>query len=183
MLRTPLDTLFVAFFLTKSSKILIIYDIINMNGDDIMNENITLKQALESIEKYAINSHHPSEPSASYREDPSAIAYFSQFNPTPLPSSVITKVPEEFLNIYGKEKGTKEWRKFAKLYYDLVLKKDTRVLIVELMRSLLVLWDEERKYMYKGKDEKDYASFEAVRSADEFYTQHENPTLENGRSR
>ena len=28
-----------------------------MNGDDIMNEKITLEQALESIENYAINSH------------------------------------------------------------------------------------------------------------------------------
>lgn len=148
-----------------------------------MNEKITLEQALESIENYAINSHHPSEPSASYREDPSAIAYFSQFNPTPLPSSVIAKVPEEFLKIYGKEKGTLEWEKFAKLYHNLVLRQDTRVLIVKLMRSLLVLWDEERKFMFKGKDGKDYTSFEEVRSVDEFYTQQENPTIEQGRSR
>ena len=78
---------------------------------------------------------------------------------------------------------SKPWEKFAKLYHNLVLRQDTRVLIVKLMRSLLVLWDEERKFMFKGKDGKDYTSFEEVRSVDEFYTQQENPTIEQGRSR
>ena len=35
----------------------------------------------------------------------------------------------------------------------------------------------------KGKDGKDYTSFEQVRSVNEFYTQQENPTIEQGRSR
>ena len=45
------------------------------------------------------------------------------------------------------------------------------------------MWDEERKFMYKGKDGKDYTSFEEVKSVDEFYTQQENPLIEKGRSR
>ena len=51
------------------------------------------------------------------------------------------------------------------------------------MRDILAMWDEERKFMYKGKDGKDYTSFEEVKSVDEFYTQQENPLIEKGRSR
>ena len=51
------------------------------------------------------------------------------------------------------------------------------------MRDILEMWDEERKFMYKGKDGKDYTSFEQVSSVDELYVQQENPTIEQGRSR
>ena len=55
--------------------------------------------------------------------------------------------------------------------------------VAKLMRDILAMWDEERKFMYKGKDGKDYTSFEEVKSVDEFYTQQENPLIEKGRSR
>lgn len=51
------------------------------------------------------------------------------------------------------------------------------------MRDILEMWDEERKYMYKGKDGNYYTSFEEVRSVDEFYTKEQNPPIDNSKIR
>ena len=143
-----------------------------------MNENITFEQALENIQNYAINI----APSiARFREDPAVIAQLSDFHP--LLSSVFNKVPVELLEVYGEKRGKLEWQKLAKLYFQLVVLKETRAEVVRLMRALLTFRDEERKLMYKGKDGEDYISFEQVRSANEFYAQQENSKIEKGRSR
>ena len=51
---------------------------------------------------------------------------------------------------------------------------------------LLRLYDELMKRLTQAEiylTQKDYTSFEQVRSVNEFYTQQENPTIEQGRSR
>ena len=150
-----------------------------MNGDDIMKENIDLGAAIEKIQNYAINSFHPSYVRAD--SNPADVAKYSDF--AELPHDIIGQVPDVILKVYGEKKGALEWRKIATAIFKLTVVYDASVEVTRLMRALLAVWDEERKFMFKGKDGKDYTSFEDVRSADEFYTQHENPTIENGRSR
>lgn len=149
-----------------------------MNGDDIMNESISLEQAIENIQNYAIKSVYPTAGAFS-----GSVDITKHPEAYPLSPRILSQVPDDILKIYGAERGAKKWKQLATSIFRITLLADVRVEVAKLMRDILEMWDEERKFMYKGKDGKDYTSFEAVRSADEFYTQHENPTIENGRSR
>lgn len=143
-----------------------------------MKENIDLATAFEMIQAYAIKSVYPTvgafSDSVDITKHPEAYS---------LPSRILTQIPDEILKLYGEEKGARKWKELATSFFRLTLVADVRVEIVKLMRDILEMWDEERKFMYKGKDGKDYTSFEQVRYVDEFYAQHENPTIEKGRSR
>ena len=144
-----------------------------------MKENIDLGAAIEKIQNYAINSFQPSYVRADSK--PADVAKYSDF--IELPHGIIDQVPDVILKVYGEEKGALEWKKIATAVFKLTVVSDVRVEVAILMRALLAVWDEERKFMFKGKDGKDYTSFEQVRSVNEFYTQQENPTIEQGRSR
>ena len=147
-----------------------------------MNEKIDLKTAFELIQNYAINSFNPS---ASYgfelSQGPDGIAKYSNFDA--LPSSIFNKIPEAFLLVYDEKTAASKWKSIAEAYFMLVVNKDTRVQVTRLMRALLEFWDLERKFMYKGKDGKDYTSFKEAELVNEFYSQQENPTIDKGRSR
>ena len=90
-----------------------------------------------------------------------------------------------------EEKGKSKIRQKDGTYVEMGLKTadfqsvDEILSVPGCMCNLMpaAMWDEERKFMYKGKDGKDYTSFEEVKSVDEFYTQQENPLIEKGRSR
>ena len=144
-----------------------------------MRENIDLLTAMKKIENYAINSFKPNYVTAN--TSPGNVAQYSDF--IELPQYIINQVPNEILELYGEEKGTLEWKEIATSFFKLVVICDTRVEVNRLMRALLAVLDEERKFMYKGKDGKDYTSSEQVKSVNEFYTQQENPTQKNGRGR
>ena len=143
-----------------------------------LKENIDLATAFEMIQNYAIKSVYPTVGAFSGSVDitihPEAYS---------LPSSIINHIPDEILRLYGEEKGARKWKELATSFFRLTLVSDVRVEVAKLMRDILEMWDEERKFMFKGKDGKDYTSFEQVRSVDEFYAQQENPTIEQGRSR
>lgn len=143
-----------------------------------MKENIDLATAFEMIQNYAIKSVYPTvgafSGSVDITKHPEAYS---------LPPSILTQIPDEILKLYGEEKGARKWKELATSFFRLTLVADVRVEVAKLMRDILEMWDEERKFMYKGKDGKDYTSFEQVRSVDEFYAQQENPTIEQGRSR
>lgn len=143
-----------------------------------MKDNIDLATAFEMIEKYAIKSVYPTvgtfSDSVDITKHPEAY---------PLPPRILAQIPDEILKLYGEVKGAIKWKEIATSFFRLTLVADTRVEVAKLMRDILEMWDEERKFMYKGKDGKDYTSFEQVRSVDEFYAQQENPTIEQGRSR
>ena len=143
-----------------------------------MKENIDLATAFEMIQNYAIKSVYPTvgafSGSVDITKHPEAYS---------LPSSIINHIPDEILRLYGEEKGARKWKELATSFFRLTLVSDVRVEVAKLMRDILEMWDEERKFMFKGKDGKDYTSFEQVRSVDEFYAQQENPTIEQGRSR
>lgn len=143
-----------------------------------LKDNIDLATAFEMIEKYAIKSVYPTvgtfSDSVDITKHPEAY---------PLPPRILAQIPDEILKLYGEVKGAIKWKEIATSFFRLTLVADTRVEVAKLMRDILEMWDEERKFMYKGKDGKDYTSFEQVRSVDEFYAQQENPTIEQGRSR
>ena len=143
-----------------------------------LKENIDLVTAFEMIQNYALKSVYPTVGAFSGLVDitkhPEAYS---------LPSSILNQVPGEILRLYGEEKGARKWKELATSFFRLTLVSDVRVEVAKLMRDILAMWDEERKFMYKGKDGKDYTSFEEVKSVDEFYTQQENPLIEKGRSR
>ncbi len=143
-----------------------------------MKENIDLATAFEMIQNYAIKSVYPTvgafSGSVDITKHPEAYS---------LPPSILNRVPDEILRLYGEEKGARKWKELATSLFRLTLVADVRVEVAKLMRDILEMWYEERKFMYKGKDGKDYTSFEQVRSVDEFYAQQENPTIEQGRSR
>lgn len=143
-----------------------------------MKENIDLATAFEMIQNYAIKSVYPTvgtfSDSVDITKHPEAY---------PLSPKILAQIPDEILKLYGEEKGARKWKELATSFFRLTLVADTRVEVAKLMRDILEMWDEERKFMYKGKDGKDYTSFEQVRSVDEFYAQQENPTIEQGRSR
>lgn len=143
-----------------------------------MKENIDLSTAIEMIQNYAIKSVYPTvgtfSGSVDITKHPEAYS---------LPPRILNQVPDVILKLYGEEKGTKKWKELATSIFRLTLVADVRVEVAKLMRDILEMWDEERKFMYKGKDGKDYTSFGDVRTVDEFYMQQENPTIENGRSR
>lgn len=143
-----------------------------------MKENIDLATAFEMIQNYAIKSVYPTvgtfSDSVDITKHPEAY---------PLSPKILAQIPDEILKLYGEEKGARKWKEIATSFFRLTLVADTRVEVAKLMRDILEMWDEERKFMYKGKDGKDYASFEQVMSVDEFYAQQENPTIEQGRSR
>lgn len=147
-----------------------------------MNEKIDLETAFEIIQNYAINSFSPS---ASYgfelSKGPDGIAKHSDFNT--LPPSIFNKIPEPFLLVYDEKTAASKWKNIAEAYFMLVANKDTRVEVARLMRALLEFWDLERKFMYKGKDGKDYTSSKEAELVNEFYSQQENPTIDKGRSR
>ena len=143
-----------------------------------LKENIDLATAFEMIQNYALNSVYPTVGAFSGSVDiPKHTEAYS------LPSSILNQVPGEILRLYGEEKGARKWKELATSFFRLTLASDVRVEVAKLMRDILAMWDEERNFMYKGKDGKDYTSFEEVRSVDEFYTQQENPLIEKGRSR
>lgn len=143
-----------------------------------MKENIDLATAFEMIQNYAIKSVYPTvgtfSDSVDITKHPEAY---------PLSPKILAQIPDEILKLYGEEKGARKWKELATSFFRLTLVADTRVEVAKLMRDILEMWDEEHKFMYKGKDGKDYTSFEQVRSVDEFYAQQENPTIEQGRSR
>lgn len=143
-----------------------------------MKENIDLATAFEMIQNYAIKSVYPTvgafSGSVDITKHPEVYS---------LPPRILTQIPDEILKLYGEEKGARKWKELATSFFRLTLVADVRVEVAKLMRDILEMWDEERKFMYKGKDGKDYTSFEQVRSVNEFYAQQENPTIEQGRSR
>lgn len=144
-----------------------------------MKENIDLGAAIEKIQNYAINSFQPSYVRAD--SNPADVAKYSDF--IELPHNIIGQVPDVILKVYGEEKGAIKWREIATAIFKLTVVSDVRVDAARLVRALLAVWDEERKFMFKGKDGKDYTSFEQVKSVDEFYAQQENPTIEQSRNR
>lgn len=143
-----------------------------------LKENIDLATALEMVQDYAIKSvyltYKPFSDSVDITKHPEAYS---------LPPRILTQIPDEILKLYGEVIGARKWKEIATSFFRLALIADVRVEVVKLMRDILEMWDEERKFMYKGKDGKDYTSFEQVRSVDELYVQQENPTIEQGRSR
>lgn len=143
-----------------------------------MKENIDLSTAIEMIQNYAIESVYPTV--GTYSGSVDITKHPESYS---LPPRILNQVPDVILKLYGEEKGARKWKELATSIFRLTLVADVRVEVAKLMRDILEIWDEERKFMYKGKDGKDYTSFEDVRSVDEFYMQQENPTIENGRSR
>ena len=143
-----------------------------------MKENIDLATAFEMIKNYAIKSVYPTVGTFS-----NSVDITKHPEAYPLSPRILAQIPDEILKLYGEEKGARKWKELATSFFRLTLVADTRVEVAKLMRDILEMWDEERKFMYKGKDGKDYTSFEQVRSVDEFYAQQENPTIEQGRSR
>ena len=143
-----------------------------------LKENIDLATALEMVRDYAIKSVYPTvgtfSDSVDITKHPEAYS---------LPPRILTQIPDEILKLYGEVIGARKWKEIATSFFRLALIADVRVEVVKLMRDILEMWDEERKFMYKGKDGKDYTSFEQVRSVDELYVQQENPAKEQGRSR
>lgn len=73
-------------------------------------------------------------------------------------------------------------KKIAELFYA-AASSGLAADILGTLRDIIDLYEMQLKNMYKGKDRKDYTSFEQVRSVDEFYVQQENPTIEQDRSR
>ena len=150
-----------------------------------MNENIKiydLKTAFEIIQNYAINTFRPSASDGSELSNgPDGIAKYSDYDA--LPPSIFNKIPEPLLLVYDEKTAASEWKNIAEAYFMLVANKDTRVEVARLMRALLEFWDLERKFMYKGKDGKDYTSSKEAELVNEFYPQQENPTIDKGRSR
>lgn len=143
-----------------------------------LKENIDLATAFEMIKNYAIKSVYPTVGTFS-----NSVDITKHPEAYPLSPRILAQIPDEILKLYGEEKGARKWKELATSFFRLTLVADTRVEVAKLMRDILEMWDEERKFMYKGKDGKDYTSFEQVRSVDEFYAQQENPTIEQGRSR
>ena len=119
-----------------------------------MKENIDLVTAFEMIQNHALKSVYPTvgafSGSVDITKHPEAYS---------LPSSILNQVPGEILRLYGEEKGARKWKELATSFFRLTLVSDVRVEVAKLMRDILAMWDEERKFMYKGKDGKDYTSF------------------------
>ena len=139
-----------------------------------MKENIDLGMAIDMIQDYAIKLVYSTEGTFN-----GSVDITKQPEAHSLPPRILYQVPDIFFKLYGEEKGTLKWKELATSIFRLTLVADVRVEVVKLMRDILEMWDEERKYMYKGKDEKDYTSFEEVRSVDEFYTEEQNPPIDN----
>lgn len=95
---------------------------------------------------------------------------------------LIELVPDMFFAVYDEEKAKQEWKKIAELTYA-AASSGLAADILGTLRDIMDMYEMQLKTMYKGKDGKDYTSFEQVRSVDEFYAQQENPTMEHGRSR
>lgn len=143
-----------------------------------MKENIDLATAFEMIQDYAIKSVFPT-----YKAFSNSVDITKHPEAYPLPPRILTKIPDEILKLHGEVIGARKWKKLATSFFRLTLIADVRVEVAKLMRDVLEMWDEERKFMYKGKDGNNYTSFEQVRSVDELYVQQENPAKEQGRSR
>lgn len=59
-------------------------------------------------------------------------------------------------------------KKIAELFYA-AASSGLAADILGTLRDIIDLYEMQLKNMYKGKDRKDYTSFEQVRSVDEFY--------------
>ena len=129
-----------------------------------MKENYDLISELEEIRRRGIN-YGASIGNGKYRID-----------------DLIEKVPDVFVAAYGEEKARLKWKNLARLYY-YVMSTSLEADMVATLRELIAMYNEQLKFIYKGKDGKDYSSFEEVQKVNEFYTLHENPTIEKGRSR
>lgn len=143
-----------------------------------LKENIDLATAFEMIQDYAIKSVYPT-----YKAFSDSVDITKHPEAYSLPPRILTKIPDEILKLYGEVIGARKWKELATSFFRLTLIADVRVEVAKLMRDVLEMWDEERKFMYKGKDGNNYTSFEQVRSVDELYVQQENPAKEQGRSR
>ena len=84
--------------------------------------------------------------------------------------------------MYGEEKGKQLWPGFVRLYYS-KMSSGMEAEVIAALTDIIDLYDKQLRTMYKGKDGKDYVSSEDVKSANDFYIQQENPTIEHGRSR
>lgn len=92
----------------------------------------------------------------------------------PLPSKVSKVVPKD-LGLQNISPA--KWEAYAYSFYRVMVLADNRVEAARIMRELAKAWDEQQKFMHKGKDGKDYVSFDETRYADENYLEQENPTL------
>ena len=80
----------------------------------------------------------------------------------------VRELLSRFVNLY-----------FNKMIIDITSIKDYQN--INTMRELAKAWYEQQLFMHKGKDGKDYVSFEETRYADENYVEQENPTLSSRR--
>lgn len=131
-----------------------------------MNENLnayTFDEALKVIEKYAL-----SLPAGLI------IGPNGELHLPPLPAKVSIIVPKDLglTNI-----SPAKWEVFAYSFYRVMVLADDWVEAARKMRELVKAWDEQQKFMYKGKDENNYVSFEETRYADKNYVEQENPNL------
>ena len=164
--------------MVKIFKIGNIYDMIKKMEMIFLKENIDLETAIEMIQDYAIKAVYPTVGTFN-----GSVDITKQPENYSLPPRILNQVPDEIIKLYGEDIGTLKWKKLATSIFRLSLVADVRVEVAKLLRDILEMWNDERKIMYKGRDGKDYKSFEEVRTIDDFYTQQENPIIEKGISR
>ena len=135
-----------------------------------MNENLnayTFDEALKVIEECALNLP------AGLVAGPNG-----ELHLPPLPSKVSKVVPKD---LGLPNMSPERWEEYAYSFYRVMVLADNRVEAARIMRELAKAWDEQQKFMHKGKDGKEYVSFEETRYADEKYVDQENPTLSSRR--
>ena len=134
-----------------------------------MNESAyTFEEVLKVIEEYALSLP------AGLIAGPNG-----ELHLPPLPAKVSKVVPKD---LRLPNMSPKRWEGYAYSFYRVIVLADDRVEAARIMRELAKAWDEQQKFMHKGKDGKEYVSFEETRFADENYVEQENPTL-SGRRR
>lgn len=131
-----------------------------------MSENLsayTLEDALKVIEKCALSLP------AGLVAGPN-----SELHLPPLPPEISNVVPKDLVS---KNISHTKWEGYAYAFYRVIAFSDNRVEAARIVRELVKAWDEQQKFMHKGKDGKDYESFEEARYSDEIYVEQESPDL------
>ena len=94
----------------------------------------------------------------------------------PLPKEFLDEVPEIYIELCGKEEGITMWKNHAITWYiaTLAYANHLRTIMLRLFRELLTEAQKKQRFMYIGKNGRNYDSLAVVREENRLYVQQEN---------